>query len=114
MRGTQLVPILSFIVLASASWTASAQMPSGGQFFSGGWFATHRGDRPAASSNPGNGGERSGPGNARPQEVRPQGDLRGDIYNHIREQRQPSAPQGQSPGGGGDRQRGGRGGDRGR
>ncbi len=91
MRHTRLVRKLCFVMLAGASLVvsldAAAQPSSDGRFFHG-WFAQGA-ERPNGRGD-NNGGARPGP--SRPQEVRPQGDLRGDIYNHIREQRQPPPP----------------------
>lgn len=95
MRHTRLVPILCFVMLTGASMGAMAQTTSHGRFFAG-WFAqgSERPDGRGNGNNGGNNGARGGPnGPSRPpQEVRPQGDLRGDIYNHIREQRQAPPP----------------------
>lgn len=91
MRHTRLVPILCFVMLASVSMGATAQ--SNGRFFAG-WFAqgSERADGRGNGNNGGNNGARPAPPRPQPQEVRPQGDLRGDIYNHIREQRQAPPP----------------------
>ncbi|VVE62733.1 hypothetical protein PAN31117_00980 [Pandoraea anapnoica] len=89
MRHNRLVRILCFVMLAGASWGATAQSSSDGRFFQG-WFA-QAADRPNGRGD-NHGGARPGPSRGQQQEVRPQGDLRGDIYNHIREQRQPPPP----------------------
>lgn len=96
MRHTRLVRIMCFVMLAGAAFCASARSSSDGRFFQG-WFA-QAADRPDGRGD-NHGGARPGPSRAPQQEVRPQGDLRGDIYNHIRERRQPppSAPPSPSP-----------------
>ncbi|VVE61025.1 hypothetical protein PCA31118_00437 [Pandoraea captiosa] len=88
-RYARLVRMLCFVMLAGASLGAAAQSSSGNRFFQG-WFAQGA-ERPNGRGD-NQGGARSGPSRPQPQEVRPQGDLRGDIYNHIREQRQPPPP----------------------
>lgn len=89
MRHNRLVRILCFVMLAGASWGAAAQSSSDGRFFQG-WFA-QAADRPNGRGD-NHGGTRPGSSRGQQQEVRPQGDLRGDIYNHLREQRQPPPP----------------------
>lgn len=103
MRHTRLVRMLCFAILAGASLGAAAQS-TGSRFFPG-WFAQAP-ERPNGRSD-NHAGARPAPPPRPQQEVRPQGDLRGDIYNHIREQRQGSPPPSPDP-----RQRGR--GDRGR
>ncbi|CFB64648.1 hypothetical protein [Pandoraea apista] len=93
MRHTRLVRMMCFVMLAGAALGASARSSSDDRFFHG-WFA-QAADRPD-ERNDNHGGARPGPPRApHPQEVRPQGDLRGDIYNHLREQRQ--SPQSAPP-----------------
>ncbi len=91
MRHTRLVRMMGVVMLAGVALGASARPLSDGRFFEG-WFA-QTADRPDARGD-NHGGARPGPSRPpQPPEVRPQGDLRGDIYNHIREQRQsPWAP----------------------
>ncbi|QHE92877.1 hypothetical protein PI93_013630 [Pandoraea fibrosis] len=90
MRHTRLVRMMCFVMLAGAALGASARSSSGDRFFQG-WFA-QAADRPTGHGD-NHGGARPGPSRTpQPQEVRPQGDLRGDIYNHLREQRQPQPP----------------------
>lgn len=87
-RLARLARMLCVALLAGASLSATAESSSNSRFFSG-WFAQGA-ERPNGRGD-NRGGAHSGPSRPQPQpqEVRPQGDLRGDIYNHIREQRQP-------------------------
>jgi hypothetical protein len=84
-------------LLTGACLGATARTGGDGRFFRD-WFA-QAAERPGArgdadshesrESRDSRGNARSGPTRPQPQEVRPQGDLRGDIYNQLREQRQP-------------------------
>ncbi|AJC22632.2 hypothetical protein RO07_23095 [Pandoraea pulmonicola] len=85
---------MCFVSLSAACLGAAAQTGGDGRFLRD-WFAQvaerpgGRGDADSRESRDSRGNTRSGPTRPQPQEVRPQGDLRGDIYNHLREQRQP-------------------------
>lgn len=97
MRHTRLVRMVCFALLAGATAGATARS-SDSRFFQG-WF-TQADDRPAGrgdnrdnrDNRDSRGGARPGPSRPQQQPIRPQGDLRGDIYNHLREQRQPPPP----------------------
>ncbi|WP_287495670.1 hypothetical protein [Pandoraea sp. CB10b_02] len=90
MRHDRLVRAVCFALLSGASLGAAAQSASDGRFFRG-WFAQGA-ERPGARGDGRGDAAPRGTRPSRPPEVRPQGDLRGDIYNHLREQRQPPAP----------------------
>lgn len=89
MRLVRLVRMPCCVMLAVTALSATAQPWSNSRFFQS-WFAQGA-ERPDARGNH-RGGARPGPSRPPPQAVRPQGDLRGDIYNHLREQRQAPAP----------------------
>jgi hypothetical protein len=76
-------------MLAVAALSATAQPPSNRPFFQR-WFVQGAERQDGHGDN--RGGARAGASRPPPQDVRPQGDLRGDIYNHLREQRQPPPP----------------------
>ncbi|VVE08121.1 hypothetical protein PTE31013_02502 [Pandoraea terrigena] len=86
MRHARLVRMTCGVMLALATLSATAQPPSYRRFFQS-WFAQGA-ERPDGRGDK-RGGARPGPSRPPPPTVRPQGDLRGDIYNHLREQRQP-------------------------
>lgn len=89
MRLARLVRMTCCVMLAVTAQGATAHPWSNSRFFQS-WFAQGA-ERPDGRGNH-RGGARPEPSRPPPQAVRPQGDLRGDIYNHLREQRQAPPP----------------------